>query len=140
VVEKDPAALTGMPRNPWSLVAADGTTAYRAYRDPGHAPPSLVVLTGTQELRYHLRCLDDLYEMLKERGGWVPLGSSVEGTLPVSGSVEEWARSKVNPLGGWYGLTKGHRGRFALYIPPIMAVLNLAEVENEPDGGRMRAL
>jgi hypothetical protein len=139
-VEKDPAALPGMRRAPWSLVATDGRSAFHAFRDPGSAPPSLVVLAGTQELRYHLRCLDDLYEMLKERGGWVPLGCSAEGTPPVPGSVEEWARSKTNALGGWYGLTKSHRGRFALYIPSIMAVLNLAEVENEPDGGRMRAL
>ena len=139
-MEKDPADLPGMRRKPWTLTAVDGSISFRAFRDPSLSPPSLVVLAGTEELRYHLRCLDDLYEMLKERGGWVALGSTAEGAEPPADSVEEWARSKGNPLGGWYGLSRGHRGQFALYIPPIMAVLNLAEVEHAPTGGRMRAL
>jgi hypothetical protein len=139
-MENDPSRLPGMRRNPWVLKAADGETEFSAYRDASGSPPAIVVLFGKTELRYHLRCLDDLYEMLKERGGWVPLGGAAELQQPAEGSVEAWARSPLNPLGGWYGLQKGSRGHFALFIPAIMRVLDLAEVEDVPDGGRMRAI
>jgi hypothetical protein len=139
-MENDPSRLQGMRRNPWVLKAVDGTTDFNAYRDAALNPPAIVVLVGETELRYHLRCLDDLYEMLKDRGGWVPLGRAAELQQPPEGSVEAWARSARNPLGGWYGLQKGSRGHFALYIPAIMRVLDLAEVEEEPGGGRMRAI
>ena len=137
-MEKDPSELPGMRRNPWILRTIDGKTGFQAFRDTTLHPPAIVVLIGKKELRYHLRCLDDLYEMLKERGGWVPLGSAEEQEHAASGSVEEWARSAHNPFGGWYGLTKGQRGEFAAFIPPIMVTLNLAEVESE--GDRIRAV
>ncbi|MGA2480654.1 MAG: DUF6855 family protein [Spirochaetia bacterium] len=139
-MEKDPSGLPGMRRNPWILKTADGKTEFSAFRDALLDPPAIVVLAGKQELRYHLRCLDDLYEMLKERADWVPLGWAAEAEQPRAGSVEAWARSPRNPLGGWYGLQKGSRGLFALFIPVIMRVLNLAEVEDGPGGGRMRAV
>jgi hypothetical protein len=139
-MEKDPSSLPGMRRNPWALKTSDGKTDFSAFRDAQLNPPSIVVLAGTKELRYHLRCLDDLYEMLKERGGWVPLGCAEEAERPETGSVEAWARSPQNPLGGWYGLKKGSRGEFALFVPSIMRALNLAEVEEGPAGSRMRAI
>jgi len=129
-----------MCRHPWILKTADGKTEFKAYRDVTLEPPALVVLVGKKELRYHLRCLDDLYEMLKEKGGWMPLGGAEEGEPAASGTVEAWARSPQNPVGGWYGLTKGVRGGFATFVPPIMTALNLAEVEQTPQDGRMRAV
>ena len=129
-----------MRRNPWRLKPPGGTAEYTAYRDTTLQPPSLVVRDGEKELRFHLRCLDDLYEMLKERGGWVPLGSAADQEKPADGTVEAWARSTENPIGGWYGLTKGLRGSFAAFIPPIMVTLNLAEVEGTAVDGRMRAV
>lgn len=137
-MERDPAALPGMRRNPWALKLPNGT-AYKAFRDVSLEPPSVVVQAGGAELRYNLRCLEDLHEMLKARGGWVLLGACGDREAPPPGSVEAWARSPANPVRGWYGLARGRRGEFAAYIPPIMVVLNLAEVEDSPQGRRMRA-
>jgi hypothetical protein len=139
-MEKDPSELPGMRRNPWKLKAPGGEIEFTAFRDIALRPPSLVVGDGEKELRYHLRCLDDLYEMLKERGGWVALGSVGEDEKPAPNTVEAWARSAENPIGGWYGLKKGSRGAFATFIPPIMVKLNLAEVEGTPRDGRIRAV
>ena len=139
-MEKDPSELPGMRRNPWKLSKPGGNTHFTAFRDTTLRPPSLVVRDGEKELHYHLRCLDDLYEMLKKSGGWVPLGSAGEYEKPAAGTVEAWARSAENSIGGWYGLKKGLRGGFATFIPPIMVTLNLAEVEGTPSDGRMRAI
>jgi hypothetical protein len=139
-MERDPSELPGMRRNPWVLKTPDGRTDFKAFRDTVLDPPAIVVLVGKKELRYHLRCLDDLYEMLKGRAGWVPLCSAEEQEPAVAGSVEGWARSPDNPVGGWYGLKKGFRGGFASFIPPIMQVLNLAQVEDTSPHGRMRAV
>jgi hypothetical protein len=139
-MEKDPSGLPGMRRNPWILKTPDGRGEFKAFRDVALDPPALVVLAEKTELRYRLRCLDDLYEMLKERGGWVALGGAAEQEQAALDSVEAWARSAKNPVGGWYGLTKGSRGRFATYVAPIMRVLNLAEVEDTPGESRMRAV
>jgi len=122
------------------LKTPGGKADFKAFRDVALKPPAIVVLAGKSEARYHLRCLDDLYEMLKERGGWVALGAATEQEPAPPGSVEEWARSPHNPVGGWYGLEKGLRGGFALFIPPIMQVLDLAEVEGTERDGRMRAV
>ncbi len=102
-------------------------------------PPALVVQVGKTELRYHLRCLDDLEAMLKKHGDWMPLGSADEQKPAAEGTVEAWARSESNPVGGWYGLKKGLRGRFGNYVPPVMEALGLAEVEHQPRANRMRA-
>jgi hypothetical protein len=101
-------------------------------------PPGIVVKAGETVLRFHLRCLNDLDEMLKSRGDWMLLGSVEENQPAAPGTVEEWARSPHNPVQGWYGLTKGARGRFADYIPPIMAALDLAELDESPEGMRIR--
>jgi hypothetical protein len=139
-MEKDPSGLPGMRRNPWTLKTQDGLHEFTAFRDVARDPPALVVRAGKKELQYRLRCLEDLHEMLKEHGGWILLGGAEEHEHAAPDSVEAWARSAKNPVGGWYGLTKGSRGHFATYVAPIMKVLNLAEVEENAGDGRIRAV
>ena len=134
------AAAAGTKQNPWTLKTPPGTSEFQAYKDPAANPPALVVQVGKTELRYDLRCLDDLRAMLKAHGDWMPLGSADEQKPAAEGTVEAWARSAGNPVGGWYGLKKGLRGRFAMYVPPVMKVLGMAEVEENPRNNRMRAL
>jgi len=110
------------------------------YKDENANPSALVCMVGKTELRYQLRCLNDLHEMLKANGDWVPLGSADEQKPAAEGTVEAWGRSSKNPVGGWYGLKKGLRGCFGMYIPPLMEALNLAEVEHNPKNNRMRAI
>ncbi len=131
---------TGTREAPWQLQTPGGRSTFEAFRDESLDPPALVVRVGKTELRYDLRCLDDLHVMLRERGDWVPLGGADEQKPAKEGTVEAWARSPDNPVGGWYGLKKGLRGRFAVYVPPVLQALGRAEVENEPRNNRMRAL
>jgi hypothetical protein len=130
---------SGTREDPWVLRTPPGQSEYRAFRDESLDPPALVVQVGTTELRYHLRCLDDLHAMLTAHGDWMALGSADEQKPAAEGTVEAWARSATNPVGGWYGLKKGLRGRFANYVPPVMEVLGMAEVEHQPRNNRMRA-
>jgi hypothetical protein len=134
------ATGSGTRESPWTLRTPSGQAEYQAYRDETLDPPALVVQVGKTELRYRLRCLTDLHTMLREHGGWMPLGSADEQKPAVEGTVEAWGRSPDNPAGGWYGLKKGLRGRFGMYVPPVMEVLGLAEVEHQPRNNRMRAL
>jgi len=129
----------GTKDGPWILRTPSGESEFAAYRDNDSDPPSIVIKVGKTELRYHLRCLEDLQAMLKVHGDWMPLGNADEQKPAKEGTVEAWARSPGNPVKGWYGLKKGLRGRFATYIPPIMEVLGLAEVEHNPRNNRMRA-
>ena len=129
----------GEKGDPWVLRTPPGTSEYTIYRDESADPPALVCQVGATTLTYRLRCLEDLQAMLKERGDWVLLGSADEKKPAAEGSVEAWARSEENPVGGWYGLKKGLRGRFAMYVPPLMEALGLAEVEHNPRNNRMRA-
>src|SRR5207244_11304187 len=131
---------SGTRQAPWVLKTPPGTSEFQAFRDPALDPPALVVTVGKTELRYQLRCLDDLHAMLKNRGDWMALGSADEQKPAVDLTVEAWARSPKNPVGGWYGLKKGLRGRFGMYVPPVMEALKLAEVEHLPKNNRMRAL
>ena len=130
----------GTRESPWVLKTPPGKSEYLAYRDETANPPALVVIAGKTEVRYQLRCLADLQAMLKEHGDWMPLGSTDEQKPAAEGTVESWGRSSDNPVGGWYGLKKGLRGRFANYVPPVMEALGLAEVEHEARNNRMRAL
>jgi hypothetical protein len=139
-MSSDMGDVSGTKARPWVLKTPGGASEYSAYRDPTLDPPAIVVKVGTTELRYHLRCLNDLDEMLKSRGDWMPLGSADEQKPAAEGTVEAWARSPLNPVKGWYGLKKGLRGRFATYIPPIMKALNLAEMEDAPRNNRMRSV
>jgi hypothetical protein len=129
----------GTKEDPWILKTPSGESEYSAYRDEGADPPAVVVIVGKTELRYHLRSLDDLQAMLKSNGDWMPLGNTDEQKPAKEGTVEAWARSPDNPVGGWYGLKKGLRGRFATYIPPIMENLGMAELEHNPRNNRMRS-
>lgn len=130
----------GTPEHPWALTTPSGGSQYNAYRDESLDPPVLVVQVGKTQLRYHLRCIDDLVTMLTERGDWVPLGNADEQKPAAEGSVEAWGRADDNPVGGWYGIKKGLRGRFANYVPPVLERLGLAEVEHNARNNRMRAI
>jgi hypothetical protein len=130
----------GTADNPWVLKTPPGTAEYQMYRDESANPPALVCVVGTTKLSYHLRSLEDLRAMLKKHGDWMLLGSADEQKPAAEGTVEAWARSPENPVGGWYGLKKGLRGRFAMYIPPLMEALGFAEVEHNAKNNRMRAV
>jgi len=130
----------GTATDPWVLQTPPGTSEYKIYRDESSDPPALVCIVGTTKLSYHLRCLEDLHAMLKKDGDWMLLGSADEQKPAAEGTVEAWARSPKNPVRGWYGLKKGLRGRFAMYVPPLMEVLGKAEVEHNAKNNRMRAL
>jgi hypothetical protein len=130
----------GTPSDPWTLTTPPGRSDYTAYRDEAADPPALVVNVGSTELRYHLRCIEDLHAMLTEHGDWMALGNADEQKPAAEGTVEAWGRSPENPVGGWYGLKKGLRGRFGNYVPPVLEALGLAEVEHNARNNRMRAL
>jgi hypothetical protein len=129
----------GTKDDPWILSTPPGSSQFEAWRAPEAEPPALVVQVGSTQLRYHLRAIDDLHAMLKDEGDWVPLGNADEQKEAKAGTVEAWARAADNPVGGWYGLKKGLRGRFGSYVPPVMEVLGLAEVEHGARNNRMRA-
>jgi hypothetical protein len=129
----------GTKENSWELKTPSGLSAFQAYRDETSNPPALVVTVGATSLQYQLRCLEDLRAMLKVHGDWMPLGSADEQKPASPGTVEAWARAPTNPVGGWYGLKRGLRGRFANYVPPVMETIGWAEVEHQPKNNRMRA-
>jgi hypothetical protein len=130
---------SGTKASPWMLKTPSGSSEYFMYRDEAANPPALVCVVGKTELRYHLRCIDDLHAILKKHGDWMLLGSADEQKPAAEGTVEAWGRSANNPVGGWYGLKKGLRGRFGMYLPPLLEALGLAEVEHNPKNNRMRA-
>ena len=130
----------GTAEDPWVLETPSGGSEYTVYRDEAADPPALVCQVGSTRLSYDLRCIEDLHAMLKEHGDWMDLGAADEQKDAKPGTVEAWARSADNPVGGWYGLRKGYRGRFANYVPPVLEALGLAEVEHQPRNNRMRAI
>ncbi|MCD6012281.1 MAG: hypothetical protein K0Q79_2143 [Flavipsychrobacter sp.] len=130
----------GTKENPWVLKTPPGTSEYIMYKDETLDPPALVCTVGSTVLRYDLRCINDLHQMLKKHGDWMLLGSADEQKPAVEGTVEAWGRSPKNPVGGWYGLKKGLRGRFGMYVPPVLEALGLAEVEHNAKNNRMRAI
>ena len=126
----------GTKQSPWELTTPSGSSHYLMYKD--EAANAIVCIVGKTELRYQLRAIDDLQEMLKKHGDWMPLGSADEQKAATEGTVEAWGRSPRNPVGGWYGTKKGLRGRFGMYLPPLLEALGLAEVEHNPKNNRMR--
>jgi hypothetical protein len=130
----------GTSQDPWTLTTPPGGSTYTAYRDETADPPALVVIVGPTELRYQLRCIDDLHAMLKAHGDWMALGNADEQKPAGEGTVEFWGRSAENPVSGWYGMKKGLRGRFGNYVPPVLEQLGLAEVEHNARNNRMRAI
>ena len=131
---------SGTPDDPWILLTPPGKSEFEAYRDPEAEPPALVVQVGATELRYHLRCIEDLHAMLLDHGDWMLLGNADEQKEAKEGTVEAWGRSADNPIGGWYGFKKGLRGRFGNYLPPVLEALGLAEVEHNARNNRMRGI
>src|SRR3982751_2140981 len=129
----------GTKQDPWVLKTPPGTSEYRMYRDDQGDPPTLVCVVGTTTLKYHLRAVEDLHAMLVERGDWVELGATDEQKPAKDGTVEAWGRDESTPGGGWYGLRKGYRGRFGMYLPPLLEHLGLAELEHTPRNNRVRA-
>ena len=135
-----PFTGSGTEKDPWVLKTPSLGSEIMMHRDEAHDPPVLVCTVGSTVLHYDLRIIKDLHRMLKERGDWVPLGNADEQKPAAEGTVESWARSTDNPIGGWYGLKKGLRGRVGNYIPPVLEALGLAEVEHNARNNRMRAL
>lgn len=129
----------GTKENPWKLKTPPGTSDYEMYKDEKDGREILVCTVGETVLHYDYRCINDLHAMLKKHGDWMLLGSADEQKPAAEGTVEAWGRSPKNPVGGWYGLKKGFRGRFGMYLPPLMEALGLAEVEHHPKNNRMRA-
>ena len=134
------ATGTGTREDPWVLRTPPGTSEYQMYRDEGADPPALVCVVGKTTLAYRLRAIEDLQAMLLAHGDWISLGSADEQKPAPEGTVEAWARSESNPLGGFYGLKKGLRGRFGMYMPPLLEALGLAGLEHNPRNNRMRAI
>ena len=124
----------------WTLKTPPGSSKYTMRVDERDDVQVLVCTVGKTVLYYDARCLDDLHAMLKTAGDWVELGAADEKKTAREGTVEAWARSPTNPIGGWYGLKKGLRGRFAAYVPPLMEALGLCELEHNPRSNRMRAI
>ncbi len=133
------ATGSGTKVDPWVLKTPPGTSEYTMYRDDAADPPQIVCQVGSTKLLYDARAIDELHACLKEHGDWVELGAADEGKNAAEGTVEAWGRSEANPRGGWYGLRKGYRGRFGMYMPPLLEALGLAELTHEPRNNRMRA-
>jgi hypothetical protein len=137
----DAPAVTGngTAEEPWALRTPPGTSEYQMYRDDSVEPAELVCQVGSTKLRYLARCLDDVPAMLRDHGDWMELGSADENKPAKDGTLEAWAREPSNPAGGWYGLRKGYRGRFAMYVPPRLEHRGRLELEHKARGNRRRA-
>ncbi|MBK9249607.1 MAG: hypothetical protein IPM69_16190 [Ignavibacteria bacterium] len=130
----------GTKQDPWKLKTPPQTSEYEMYRDQKDGMDVIVCVVGKTTLLYDYQCLADLHSMLTAHGDWMELGSADEQKPAKDGTVEAWGRSESNPRGGWYGLKKGLRGRFGMYVPPLMEALGLAEVTHDPKGNKMRAI
>jgi hypothetical protein len=131
---------SGTKEDPWTLTTAPGSSAYTMYRDDAADPPALICQVGSTKLSYRAQCIEDLHAWLREQGDWVPLGAADESKPAADGTVEAWGRARDNPVGGWYGLRKGYRGRFGMYVPPRLEALGLAELTHDPRNNRVRAV
>jgi len=130
----------GTKGDPWILKTPPGTSKYSMYREREADLPALVCQVGSTTLKYHLQAVEDLHAWLVAQGDWVPLGAADEQKPPAVGTVEAWARSADNPVGGWYGLRKGYRGRFGMYLPPLLEELGLAELTHDARNNQIRAI
>jgi len=131
---------SGTAEDPWILKTPPMTSDFEVWKDETLDPPALVVQVGKTRLSYQLRALEDAHAMLKAHGDWMPLGNADEGKHTKAGTLEHWARSDENPVGGYYGLRKGYRGRFANYVAPVMELLGLVELEHNARNNRVRAI
>ena len=133
------ATGSGTRADPWNLMTPPGTSGYQMWLDKDGDPPAIICQVGGTQLKYHMRAIDDLHAMLKAHGDWMPLGGADEQKDAAPGTVEAWGRAANNPVGGWYGMKKGLRGRFGVYMPPLMEALGLAEITHDAKNNRMRA-
>jgi len=131
---------SGTADDPWRLTTPPRSSDYTIHRDDEVDPALLVCQVGSTKLTYLARAIDDLHAMLVEHGDWMPLGAADEQKEPAAGTVEAWGRSADNPVGGWYGQRKGYRGRFGMYLPPLLEALGLVELEHNPRNNRVRAI
>ena len=115
----------GTKDDPWELTTPPGSSSYTMYRDESVDPPALVCQVGSTRLSYHASAVEGLHAWLLEQGGWVPLGAADEKKDAADGTVEAWGRSPDNPVGGWYGLRNGYRGRFGMYLPPLLSLIHI---------------
>jgi hypothetical protein len=130
----------GTKEQPWKLTTPPGTSTFEMYEDKESDPPALVCVVSSTTLKYQLSAVKDLHAWLVQQGDWVPLGAADENKTAADGTVEAWGRSEKNPVKGWYGLRKGYRGRFGMYLPPLLEKLGLAEVTHDPRNNKMRAI
>jgi hypothetical protein len=126
----------GTKEDPWELTTAPGSSNYTMYRDGDE----LVCQVGSTTLKYQVRAIEDLTAWLREQGDWVPLGAADESKAAADGTVEAWGRSESNPVGGWYGLRKGYRGRFGMYLPPLLEKLGVVELTHDARNNSVRAI
>lgn len=126
----------GTRDDPWVLRTPPGSSEYTLYRDGDE----LICQVGSTKLTYQARAIEHLHAWLVSQGDWVPLGAADEQKTAAAGTVEEWGRSESNPVGGWYGTRKGYRGRFGMYLPPLLEELGLAELTHDARNNRMRAI
>ncbi|MDP1876788.1 MAG: hypothetical protein Q8M17_04410 [Actinomycetota bacterium] len=131
---------SGTRDDPWQLTTAPGSSEYTMYRDDDGDPPLLVCQVGSTRLTYDARAVDDLHAWLLAQGDWVPLGAADEKKPAADGTVEAFGRDPGNPVGGWYGQRNGYRGRFGMYLPPLLERLGLAELTHEPRNNTMRGI
>ena len=130
---------SGMEKDPWKLKTPPLSSGFEVWRDEQADPPALIVQVGKTQLAYDMRCIDDAVAMLKSHGDWMPLGNADEGKPAKEGTLEAWARSEDNPIGGYYGLKKGLRGRFGNYVSPVLEQLGLVELEHNARNNRVRS-
>jgi hypothetical protein len=130
----------GTKADPWELKTAPGTSAYTMWKDETAEPAMLVCQVGSTQLRYQLRAINDLHTWLASQGDWIDLGAADENKPAAPGTVEAWGRADDNPVGGWYGLRKGYRGRFGMYVPPLLELLGLAELTHDARNNKVRAI
>lgn len=131
----------GSKESPMQLMTPPNTSEYTMHLDVNKEGVQVLVCTvGKTVLHYDVRCIDDLLQMLKKHGDWMDLGGADEQKPAKEGTIEAWGRSENNPIGGWYGLKKGLRGRFGVYIPPLMEALGMVELTHDAKNNRMRAL
>jgi hypothetical protein len=131
---------TGTADDPWQLTTAPGSSSYTMFKDEAADPPLLVCQVGSTKLTYLLSAIEDLTDWLTEQDDWVPLGAADEQKAAPEGTVEAFGRAETNPVGGWYGQRKGYRGRFGMYLPPLLEGLGLVELEHNARNNRVRSL
>jgi hypothetical protein len=134
------ASGSGTRDDPWQLTTAPGSSDYTMYLDDGVDVALLVCQVGSTRLTYDARAIEDLHAWLLAQGDWVPLGAADEKKPAADGTVEAFGRDPANPVGGWYGQRNGYRGRFGMYLPPLLEHLGLAELTHEPRSNSMRGI